>query len=82
MDLIGKSDPFVKVYVRPGLVAKDQMTKVIKDDLNPVFNEEFKFLISSDIKKKTVVFRVFDKDKIGEDPIGEVRMEAGNVSKC
>ena len=82
MDLIGKSDPFVKVYVRPGLVEKDQMTKVIKDDLNPVFNEEFKFLISSDIKKKTVVFRVFDKDKIGEDPIGEVRMEAGNVSKC
>ena len=81
MDFIGKSDPFVKVYVRPGRVEKDQLTKVIKDDLNPVFNEEFKFLISSNIKKKTVVLRVFDKDKIGEDPIGEVRMESKNVSQ-
>ena len=45
MDTFGKSDPFVRVYLLPGVhdVVK---TEVIKKNLNPVFNEMFKFPVS------------------------------------
>ena len=44
MDTFGKSDPFVRVYLLPGTheVVK---TEVIKKNLNPYFNENFKFTV-------------------------------------
>ena len=90
MDVFGKSDPFVKVYVLPG--AHDELkTKVIKKNLNPVFNESFQFSVSrdktcqlykyavkvplGDVMKRTVVFQVFDWDKVSKtDGIGEVQI--------
>ena len=47
MDTFDKSDPFVRVYLLPGVhdVVK---TEVIKKNLNPVFNEMFKFPVSLD----------------------------------
>ena len=44
MDTFGKSDPFVRVYLLPGTheVIK---TEVIKKNLNPYFNENFKFTV-------------------------------------
>ena len=45
MDLMGKSDPFVKVFLMPGN-HKELKTKVIKKNLNPLFNEVFKFVVS------------------------------------
>ena len=41
MDTFGKSDPFVRLLIVPGK-HMEMKTKVIKNDLNPVFNEEFK----------------------------------------
>ena len=73
MDILGKSDPFVRVFLMPGN-HKELKTKVIKKNLNPLFNEVFKFVISLDeVKRKTVVFQVFDWDKVSKtDPMGEV----------
>ena len=45
MDTFGKSDPFVRVYLLPGNhdIIK---TEVIKKNLNPIFDENFKFTVS------------------------------------
>lgn len=42
MDLGGSSDPYVKVYIIPDK-NKTCETKVFKNTLNPVFNEQFNF---------------------------------------
>ena len=72
--LTGKSDPFVRIYLMPGC-HKEQKTRVIKRNLNPVFDEIFKFLVSKErtsVMKKTLIFRVYDKDKLKCDELGEV----------
>lgn len=40
-EVIGKSDPYVIVYIRPILKVK---TRVIDDNLNPEWNETFNLL--------------------------------------
>ena len=45
MDILGKSDPFVRVFLMPGN-HKELKTKIIKKNLNPLFNEVFKFVVS------------------------------------
>merc|ERR1711892_384910 len=40
MDILGKSDPFVRIYLMPGN-HKELKTKVIKKNLNPLFNQVF-----------------------------------------
>ena len=47
-DTFGKSDPFVRVYLLPG-VHDLIKTEVIKKNLNPVFNEMFKFPVSLEL---------------------------------
>jgi Ca2+-dependent lipid-binding protein len=41
-DLVGKSDPYVVLYVRPMFKVK---TKVIDDNLNPEWNETFEVIV-------------------------------------
>ena len=41
----GKSDPFVRVYLLPG-VHDIIKTEVVKKNLNPVFEENFKFPVN------------------------------------
>jgi Ca2+-dependent lipid-binding protein len=53
-EMIGKSDPYVKLYVRPMFKVK---TKVIDDDLNPEWNETFD-LIVEDKETQSVIFEV------------------------
>lgn len=54
MELVGKSDPYVVVYVRPMFKVK---TKVIDDNLSPVWNETFE-LIAEDKETQVVIFEV------------------------
>ncbi|KAL2492087.1 Calcium-dependent lipid-binding (CaLB domain) family protein [Abeliophyllum distichum] len=61
-ELIGKSDPYVVVYVGPMFKVK---TKVIEDNLNPVWNQTFE-LIAEDKETQSLIFEVFDQD-IGQD---------------
>ena len=53
-ELIGKSDPYVTLYVRPMFKVK---TKVIDDNLNPEWNETFE-LIVEDKETQSVIFEV------------------------
>jgi len=53
-ELIGKSDPYVRLYVRPMFKVK---TKVIDDNLNPEWNETFE-LIVEDKETQSVILEV------------------------
>ncbi|KAK9145135.1 hypothetical protein Sjap_005038 [Stephania japonica] len=62
MELIGKSDPYVELHIRPRMKVK---TKVIDDNLNPVWNETF-VLTADDKETESLILEVFDKD-VGHD---------------
>ncbi|KAL7121195.1 hypothetical protein ACP275_02G168400 [Erythranthe tilingii] len=62
MELIGKSDPYVVLQIRPLFKVK---TKVVENNLNPVWNQTFE-LIAEDKETQSVIFEVFDQD-IGQD---------------
>ena len=55
MEMIGKSDPYVVLYVRAMFKVK---TKVINNNLNPVWNETFE-LIADDKETQSIVFEVW-----------------------
>lgn len=63
MEMIGKSDPYAVVYIRPLFKVK---TKTIDNNLNPVWNETFE-LIAEDKETQSVVLEVFDKDVASQD---------------
>ncbi|PPR85342.1 hypothetical protein GOBAR_AA35348 [Gossypium barbadense] len=72
LEMIGKSDPYVVVHVRPRFKVK---TKTIDNNLNPVWNETFE-LIAEDRETQVLTVEVFDKD-IGQDQrlgIAKVRL--------
>lgn len=75
MDTFGKSDPFVRILLVPGKHL-ELKTRVIKNNLNPVFEEDFKSQVTKEeAKKLTVVFRVYDWDHLGKsDEIGEAQV--------
>ncbi|KAG8391721.1 hypothetical protein BUALT_Bualt01G0216600 [Buddleja alternifolia] len=62
MELIGKSDPYVVVHIRPLFKVK---TKVVDNNLNPVWNQTFE-LIAEDKETQSLFLEVFDQD-IGQD---------------
>ncbi|GFP86004.1 synaptotagmin-5 [Phtheirospermum japonicum] len=61
-ELIGKSDPYVVVYIRPLFKVK---TKVVDNNLNPVWNETFE-IIAECKETQSLIFEVLDED-IGDD---------------
>lgn len=61
-ELIGKSDPYAVVYIRPVFKVK---TKTIEDNLNPVWDQTFE-LIAEDKETQSLMIEVFDRD-IGQD---------------
>lgn len=63
MELIGKSDPYVILHIRPLFKVK---TKVVDNNLNPVWDETFE-LIAEDKETQSLLIEVFDKDNIGQD---------------
>ncbi|XP_028801178.1 synaptotagmin-5 [Neltuma alba] len=62
MEMIGKSDPYVVLHIRPLFKVK---TKVIDNNLNPVWDQAFN-LIVEDKETQSLFLEVFDKD-IGQD---------------
>lgn len=79
MDLGGSSDPYVRVYVCPDK-NKTCETKVLKNTLKPVFNEQFNFQITKEsLLESTVVMQVFDFNRFSKhNIIGEVRLQLEN----
>ncbi|XP_069570615.1 synaptotagmin VIII isoform X1 [Brachyistius frenatus] len=80
MDLGGSSDPYVKVYICPDK-SKTCETKVFRNTLNPVFNEQFSFQLSkSSLLKSIVVMKVFDFNRFSRhEIIGELRVQLCSV---
>jgi len=54
MEMIGKSDPYVVVYIRPLFKYK---TKVVDNNLNPTWNERFE-LIAEDKETQSLILEV------------------------
>ncbi|KAG8363375.1 hypothetical protein BUALT_Bualt19G0015800 [Buddleja alternifolia] len=81
MEFIGKSDPYVVVYIRPLFKVK---TKVIDNNLNPVWYETFE-LIAEDKETQSLFLEVYDEDDIGQDKqLGIAKMSLSELEseKC
>ncbi|XP_052182580.1 synaptotagmin-5 [Diospyros lotus] len=61
-DIIGKSDPFAVLYVRP-LADRMKTSKTINNQLNPVWNEHFEFIVE-DATTQHLVVKVYDDEGI------------------
>ncbi|CAI9296131.1 unnamed protein product [Lactuca saligna] len=63
MDILGLSDPYVKLKLS-GEMLPSKKTTIKKKTLNPVWNENFK-LVVKDPQAQTLQVNVFDWDKVG-----------------
>ncbi|CAA3028543.1 synaptotagmin-5-like [Olea europaea subsp. europaea] len=61
-DIIGKSDPFVDLFIRP-LRARTKTSKTINNQVNPIWNEHFEFLVE-DVSTQHLTIRVSDDEGI------------------
>ncbi|XP_020240880.1 synaptotagmin-5-like [Asparagus officinalis] len=59
-DMIGKSDPFAVLYIRP-LPDKMKKSKTINNDLNPIWNEHFEFVVEDESTQHLVV-KIYDDE--------------------
>jgi len=79
-DLVGKSDPYVIISFRYHDVETKELkdyqvgkTKVISNNLNPVWQETFEIDIANLPEKPKInqlLFEVYDKDMVGSDYLG------------
>ncbi|KAL6215075.1 hypothetical protein ACLB2K_014506 [Fragaria x ananassa] len=60
MDIVGKSDPFAVIFIRP-LPDRTKTSKVIDNDLNPIWNEHFEFIVEDDTTQRLTV-RIYDDE--------------------
>uniref|UniRef100_A0A7N0T4K8 Uncharacterized protein n=1 Tax=Kalanchoe fedtschenkoi TaxID=63787 RepID=A0A7N0T4K8_KALFE len=70
IEMIGKSDPYVVVYIRPLFKVK---TKVVENDLNPVWNQSFE-LIAEDKETQLLILEVYDRDMGDDKRLGVVKL--------
>ncbi|KAL0327409.1 UNVERIFIED_CONTAM: Synaptotagmin-4 [Sesamum angustifolium] len=82
-DIIGKSDPFAELFVRP-LRDRIKTSKTINNQTNPIWNEHFEFVVE-DVSTQHLTIRVYDDEGIqaseligcAQVPLSE--LEAGKV---
>nr|KYP57319.1 Extended synaptotagmin-3 [Cajanus cajan] len=82
-DIIGKSDPYAVVYIRP---LRDRMkkSKTINNDLNPIWNEHFEFIVE-DVSTQHLIVKVYDSEGlqsselIGCAQLGLSKLQPGKV---
>ncbi|KAL6523896.1 Synaptotagmin-5 [Orobanche minor] len=61
-DIIGKSDPFVKICIRP-LRDRTKTSKTIDNQINPIWNEHFEFEVE-DVSTQNLTVKVYDDEGI------------------
>ncbi|XP_040365587.1 synaptotagmin-4 isoform X2 [Rosa chinensis] len=59
-DIVGKSDPFAVIFIRP-LPDRTKTSKVIDNDLNPIWNEHYEFIVEDQSTQRLTV-RIFDDE--------------------
>ncbi|KAL8245245.1 hypothetical protein R6Q59_011503 [Mikania micrantha] len=70
MDLLGSSDPYVKLKLSGGRIIPSKKTSVKFKNLNPVWNEEFKLTVN-DPMSQVLELHVYDWEKVGlHDKLG------------
>ncbi|XP_064408480.1 extended synaptotagmin-1 [Latimeria chalumnae] len=70
----GKSDPYAVVK----LTGKSFRSKVIKENLNPQWNEIYEFIVN-DIPGQEVEFQLFDKDVDKDDFLGRCKISLTHI---
>uniref|UniRef100_W5JY66 Extended synaptotagmin-like protein 1b n=1 Tax=Astyanax mexicanus TaxID=7994 RepID=W5JY66_ASTMX len=70
----GKSDPYVKISVG-GTTLKSH---VIKENLNPTWNEMYEMILSVDPNLE-VKFELYDKDIDSDDFLGRLKIKLGDI---
>lgn len=80
MDIVGLSDPYVKIKIH-GTNQKDQTT-IIKDSVNPVWNQDFHFSAHNP-NKQVLVLKMMDKDVTFDDEMAtlQIPLAALNAGK-
>lgn len=82
-DIIGKSDPFAVVYIRP-LKSKMKTSRTINNELNPIWNEHFEFIVE-DHSTQHLIVKIYDDEGlqaaelIGCARVGLAELEHGKV---
>ena len=75
MDRGGTSDPYLVLDVGPATAKRRGKTRVVYKSLAPSWNETFEFrLTARELAKDWVTLRVFDKDLLSDDLIGEAKL--------
>lgn len=66
-DLIGKSDPYAVLYIRP-IRDRVKKSKTIDNELSPVWNEHFEFEVE-DIATQHLTVKIYDKEAVQDDEL-------------
>lgn len=78
-DFLGKSDPYCEIYVRHERVLR---TRMISNDLNPVWDQTFHFLVD-DIDTQSLNIEVKDDDMgFDDDTLGAVELQLDEAECC
>ncbi|XP_016367749.1 extended synaptotagmin-1-like [Sinocyclocheilus rhinocerous] len=70
----GKSDPYVKIHIGDTVFK----SHVIKENLNPTWNEMYEMVLSPD-NNLDVKFEVYDKDFESDDFLGRFKLKLGHI---
>jgi len=77
-DLVGKSDPFAVLYIRP-LHEKTKKSKTINNDLNPIWNEHYEFEVE-DISTQHLTIKIYDDEGLQpSEIIGCARVDLADL---
>ncbi|XP_062195150.1 synaptotagmin-5-like isoform X1 [Phragmites australis] len=77
-DLVGKSDPFAVLYIRP-LHEKTKKSKTINNDLNPIWNEHYEFVVE-DISTQHLTVKIYDDEGLQpSEIIGSARVDLADL---
>ncbi|XVE71211.1 hypothetical protein DITRI_Ditri10aG0132700 [Diplodiscus trichospermus] len=80
-DIIGKSDPFAVLFVRP-LPDKMKTSKTINNQLNPIWNEHFEFIVE-DASTQHLTVRVYDDEGVqAAELIGCAQVALKDLEPC
>ncbi|OIV99891.1 hypothetical protein TanjilG_26229 [Lupinus angustifolius] len=66
-DIIGKSDPYAVLYVRP-IRDRTKTSKTINNDLNPIWNEHFEFIVE-DVSTQHLTVKLYDSEGLGSSDL-------------
>ncbi|KAK8940118.1 Synaptotagmin-5 [Platanthera guangdongensis] len=80
-ELIGKSDPFAKLFIRP-LRNRIKRSRTISNDLNPVWNEHFEFVVEDETTQQLTV-KIYDDEGVqASEYMGGVVIKIKDLQPC